>query len=96
VKDFDAIIIGTGHAGPSLAAWSAMRTRQSPSWTGLDLVADAALVPCLRSNLYSTVEPDRYVVGDKSQPVYVNYPIAGWFLRKIRLAQFLLGNIEVR
>ena len=43
MKDFDAIIIGTGQAGPSLAAWSAMRTRQSPSWTGLDLVADAAL-----------------------------------------------------
>ena len=31
MKHFDAIIIGTGQAGPSLAARFAERTRQSPS-----------------------------------------------------------------
>ena len=32
---------------------------------GLDLVADAALT-CIRSNLHSALESDRYVVGEKS------------------------------
>ena len=53
MKHFDAIIIGTGQAGPSLAARFATRARQSPSWTGLNLVADAALYPAFARPIFT-------------------------------------------
>src|SRR5437016_532304 len=65
MKHFDAIIIGTGQAGPSLAARFAARTRQSPSWTGPRRGRCANT--CIRSNLHSALESDRYVVGEKSR-----------------------------
>src|SRR2546426_4159646 len=64
MKHFDAIIIGTGQAGPSLAARFAARTRQSPSWTGPRRGRCANT--CIRSNLHSALESDRYVDGEKS------------------------------
>jgi hypothetical protein len=64
MKHFDAIIIGTGLPGPSLAARLRARTRQSPSWTGPRRGRCANT--CIRSNLHSALESDRYVVGEKS------------------------------
>jgi hypothetical protein len=43
MKHFDAIIIGTDQAGPSLAA--RFGRGQDSRHRGLDLVADAALIP---------------------------------------------------
>jgi threonine/homoserine/homoserine lactone efflux protein len=47
MKHFNAIIIGTGLPGPSLAARFARG--QDSRHRGLDLVAGAALIPAIRA-----------------------------------------------